>query len=118
MRIRVTTGRTVHEATVLDNETARDFVSLLPLTVTMDDLFGKEKYGRLPRPLANGPAQHVYEVGDIAVWPPGPDVVVYYRQDGQPIPSPGIVILGKIDSLGDTLANADGAVEVTFEAIG
>jgi len=29
-------------ATLIDNKTTRDFISLLPLTVTMNDLFRRE----------------------------------------------------------------------------
>ncbi len=34
----------------------------------------------------------------IAYWPPGPDVAVFYRHDGQSIPEPGIVVLGRVES--------------------
>ena len=51
MRIQITSGGTVLDATLDDNATAHDFASLLPLTLPMDDLFNREKYVRLPRPL-------------------------------------------------------------------
>jgi hypothetical protein len=35
-----------------DNPTARDFASVLPLNVSMKDLFGREKYGDLPKALS------------------------------------------------------------------
>ena len=44
-------GRTL-TATLADNPTAQDFVSLLPLKVSMNDLFGGEKYGDLPRAIS------------------------------------------------------------------
>lgn len=87
-------------ATLIDSETARDFVSLLPLTLTMNDLFRREKFGHLPRAISRaGKPTHTYAVGDIAYWSPGPDVAVYYRQDGEEIPNPGIIVIGRIDSL-------------------
>jgi hypothetical protein len=43
MRIRLTAGATVLNATLDDNATARGFASLLPLTLRMDDLFKREK---------------------------------------------------------------------------
>jgi hypothetical protein len=43
MRIRLTAGETVLTATLDDNATARDFASLLPLTLQMDDLLTREK---------------------------------------------------------------------------
>src|SRR2546427_6699758 len=39
-------------ATLIDGETTDDFVSLLPLTLTMNDLFRREKFGHLPRAIA------------------------------------------------------------------
>jgi hypothetical protein len=73
--------------------------TLLPLTLTMTDLFRREKVGHLPRAISKeGKPTHTYEVGDIAYWSPGPDVAIFYRHDGQEIPSPGIIVTGKIDS--------------------
>ncbi|WP_217240456.1 cyclophilin-like fold protein [Streptomyces sp. AC555_RSS877] len=119
MRIRLTAGATVLNATLDDNATARDFASLLPLTLRMDDLFKREKYGHLSRSLAvGGEPRFSYEIGDIAYWSPGPDIAVFYAHDGESIPDPGIVILGKIDHLGaDALKKYDGAVDVAIEAI-
>ncbi|WP_405848946.1 cyclophilin-like fold protein [Streptomyces sp. NBC_01518] len=118
MRIRLTAGETVLSATLDDNATARDFASLLPLTLHTDDLFKREKYGRLPRSLAEGgEPRFSYEVGDIAYWSPGPDIAIFYAHDGQSIPDPGIVILATIDSGVDALKQYDGAVDVTIEAI-
>jgi len=51
MKIRISIADKVVIATVADNATARDFVSVLPLSVSMKDLFGREKYGDLPKAL-------------------------------------------------------------------
>lgn len=65
MRIRLTVGGQMATAILEDNPTARDFASLLPVTVRMHDLFGREKPGPLPRALANGgSAEYSYEIGD------------------------------------------------------
>jgi hypothetical protein len=46
-------------ATLIDGETSRDFVSLLPLTLTMSDLSRREKFSRLPRAISErGKRQH------------------------------------------------------------
>ncbi|MET7465685.1 cyclophilin-like fold protein [Nonomuraea sp. NPDC005501] len=118
MRIRLTAGEIVLTATLDDNATARDFASLLPLTLQMDDLLTREKYGHLPRSLtAGGKPQFGYESGNIAYWSPGPDIALFYAHDGQSIPDPGIVILGQIDSGADAFKKYDGTVDVTIEAI-
>jgi hypothetical protein len=115
MKIRLKVGNKVLTATLADNKTARDFVSLLPLTLTMNDLFGREKFGHLPRAISEeGKRTHKYAIGDIAYWSPGPDVAIYYQQDGEKIPDPGIIAIGKIDS-GVEALNVRGSVKVTME---
>jgi len=107
-------GRTV-SATVLDNLTARDFVSLLPLNLSLNDLFGREKYGSLPRELSEkAPTTRRYDVGDIGYWSPGHDVAIYYYKDGELIPSPGIIPIAKIDSDAEVF-NTPGSVNVAIE---
>jgi len=55
MKIRLTLDNSkAITATLIDSETTRDFVSLLPLTLTMNDLFGLEKFGHLPRAISEG----------------------------------------------------------------
>ncbi|MFE9438368.1 cyclophilin-like fold protein [Streptomyces sp. NPDC006602] len=117
MRIRLTAGETVLNATLDDNATARDFASLLPLTLQMNDLFRREKYGHLPRSLTGGKPQSSYEIGNIVYWSPGPDIAIFYDHDGQSIPAPGIVILGEINSGADAFKKCDGTVDVTIEAV-
>jgi hypothetical protein len=115
MKIKIGIADKVVIATVADNATARDFVSLLPLSMSMNDLFGREKYGDLPKALSeNGPRKNKYEVGEIAYWSPDRQFAVYYHQDGESIPSPGIIPIAKIDS-GTEAFNVPGAVKVTTE---
>jgi hypothetical protein len=114
MKIRLEIENRVLTLTVTESETAKDFVSLLPLTLTLNDLFGREKFAHLPRAISEqGKRTHHYEVGDVAYWSDGPDVAVFYRDDGQKIPTPGIIIIGKIDS-GVEALNVRGSVKVKF----
>ncbi len=102
MRIRLTAAESVLDATLDDNATARDFASLLPLTLQMNDLFKREKYGHLSRSLAaGGKPRSSYEIGNIAYWSP----------------APGIVSLGQITSGADAFKQYDGTVDVTIEAV-
>ena len=99
MKIRLKIDDKVITATLNDSKTARDFVSQLPLTLTKDDLFRREKFARLPRAISEeGKRTHTYEVGQVVYWSPGPDVAIFYRNDGEKIPNPGIIVIGKIDS--------------------
>ena len=69
----------------------------MPLTLAMNDLFRREKFATLPRAISEqGKRTRDYAVGTIGYWPPGPDVAIFYRQDGESIPAPGLIVLGKI----------------------
>jgi len=52
MKIRLKVEDKVMTATLIDSKTTRAFVSLLPLTLTMNDLFRREKFAHLPRPIS------------------------------------------------------------------
>ena len=72
MKIRITLNGKAVTATLIDSETTRDFISLLPLTLTMNDLFGREKFGHLPRAISEGGKRtRTYEIGDVIYWSPG-----------------------------------------------
>lgn len=115
MKIKINIGGKTLTASLADNKTARDFASVLPLNVTMNDLFGREKYGDLPKALSeNGPRKNRYEVGEIAYWSPDHQFALYDHQDGETIPSPGIIPIAKIDA-GTEAFNVPGSVKVTIE---
>ena len=115
MKIKINIGGKTLIAILADNATARDFASVLPLTVSMKDLFGREKYGDLPKALSeNGPRKNRNEVGEIAYWSPDRQFAIYYRQDGETIPSPGIIPIAKIDA-GTEVFNVPGSVKVMIE---
>jgi len=117
MKIALKAGDKIVTATVAENETARDFVSLLPLSLSMKDLFGREKYATLPRPLSEaGPRTKTYEVGLFAYWSPSRDVAIYYLQDEESIPLPGIILIAKIDSSAEAFC-VSGSVKVSFEVL-
>ncbi|QDQ92533.1 hypothetical protein FND50_18195 [Rhodococcus sp. WB9] len=103
MQIRLTNGTAEATARLYDNATARDFASLLPLTLSIHDLGGREKAGTLPRALASGQGQSDYRAGQLGYWAPSHDLAVYYLEDGFRIPSPGIVMIGEIESGLDAL---------------
>jgi hypothetical protein len=117
MKIQLKINDRIVSARTIDGPTARDFITLLPFTVTMNDLFKREKFGSLPRAISNdGKHTHSYALGDIAYWPPGPDVAVFYRHDGEAIPEPGIIVLGRVTS-GLEALKVRGPVTVRFDLV-
>ena len=115
MKIRLNVGDTVLTATLIDSKTTRDFVSLLPLTLTLKDYAGTEKIGDLPKRLSTegAPSGSDPSVGDITYYAPWGNLAIFYRDFGY---SSGLVILGKIDTSIVAL-NVPGSVKVTIELI-
>jgi hypothetical protein len=114
-RVRITIGDRSIEATLADSDAARDFASLLPLTLAMNDLSRREKFATLPRAISEqGKHTHDFAVGIIGYWPPGPDVAIFYRQDGERIPDPGLIIIGEIKAGMEAFA-VPGAITATIE---
>ncbi|MGK5112662.1 MULTISPECIES: cyclophilin-like fold protein [unclassified Geodermatophilus] len=118
MRIRLTIADRQATATLEDNPAARDLLSMLPVTIPMGDLFGREKPGPLPRALA-GDVEPVfrYRVGQVAYWPPNHDIFVVYAGEGLPVPGPGLVPLGTVDDGLDVVADAGDDFELTITAL-
>jgi hypothetical protein len=73
VKIRVTINGTAFTGTLSNNPTAKDFLSLLPLTLTLEDYAATEKIAYPPRKLATAgaPAGSDPSVGDIAYYAPG-----------------------------------------------
>ena len=113
LHIRIAIGSTNMAATLEDNPTARDFVSLLPLTVTLRDFSSAEKVtGELPRRLSEegAPAVDAGAVGDIAYYAPWGNIA-FYRGRGPK--ASGVIKIAKITS-GIEALNRPGQVRVTI----
>jgi hypothetical protein len=116
MKIRLTFDGKAVEATLLDNATARDLLSLLPMTLTLEDYASTEKIGYPPRKLstAGAPAGVDPSVGDIAYYAPWGNLAIFYQDFGY---SRGLIGLGSIDS-GIEALNVPGSLKVTIERVG
>jgi hypothetical protein len=116
-RIRIRMGDQSVTATLNNSEAARDLVAILPVSIQMRDHLRREKTGRIPKPLSERTqGSPTYEKGDLGYWRPGGNFVIFYRHDGLTIPSPGIVLLGKLDA-GAEVFDLPGSVNVTVELI-
>ncbi len=119
VRIRLIIGDDVATATLEDTAAARDFAAMLPTTIDLHDLLGREKAGRLPRQLDIDRARREfdYQMGELAYWSPGTDIAIFYADDGQAIPQPGLVRLGTIDTGLEVMAAAGNDFEMTIEPL-
>jgi hypothetical protein len=115
MNIRLTINGKSATATLLDNATSRDFFSLLPMTLTLEDYAATEKIAYPPRKLATegAPAGIDPEVGDIAYYAPWGNLAIFYEDFRY---SAGLVRLGKIESSLEAL-RVPGRLKATIEPI-
>lgn len=77
--LQLTVGSEVFALSLFDNETGRAFRNLLPLTLSMDDVNGNEKYTRLPQHLpTSAVVPATIRTGDLMLY--GSDgVVLFYK---------------------------------------
>lgn len=112
-RIRILSGN--HEAVVVlhDNPVSRDFVTLLPMTVTFKDYAGAEKITYPPRKLTTdgGVTGDMFE-GDFAYYAPWGNLAVFYKGFGK---GSGLYILGRIESNKEWLAGLHEGVAASIE---
>jgi hypothetical protein len=115
MKIRIDVEGRSLSATLDDTEAARDFASLLPLTVKLEDHASTEKIADLPRRLSTrgAPPGSDPDVGDIAYYAPWGNLAVYYRDFGY---SAGLVKLGRIDA-GVEALERPGPLRVTIARV-
>ena len=80
-----------------DNPTSRDFLTLLPLSLTLEDYNRTEKISSLPRKLtAQGAPDGIDpSVGDFTYYAPWGNLAIFYRDFRF---SNGLIILGRIES--------------------
>lgn len=116
-QLRISIGENVLIAKLNDCQASRDLTALLPMTLPLTDLFGVQKYARLPITLTEtGQQMQNFEAGDIAYWSPGPGLVIFYRQHTV-APDSGLSLLGKIES-GAKLLSVPQLKQVSIEIIG
>lgn len=115
-RITVRIGNTAFAATLTDNATAAAFKKLLPLSLTMTELNGNEKFARLsvsvPTQASTPPA---IRTGDLMMY--GSSTLVLFYKSFRTTYS--YTNIGRIDdTAGLEAALGSGNVDVTFEATG
>ena len=102
-------------ASMIGNETTKDFLALLPVTLTLDDYNGTEKISYLPKKLSTdgAPAGFTPSIGDIAYYAPWGNVAIFYRDFRY---SRGLVLLGRIQS-GVEALTAQTPLKATIERL-
>ncbi len=116
MKLRITVDDTVLTATMLDTTASKDFMALLPLTVTLKDYAGEEKVCDLPKKLSTqgSPAGYDPELGDITYYAPWGNLALFYHDRGY---AQGLVKLGHLDGGVDLLAGKRTDISARFETL-
>lgn len=96
MRVRLTFNGQTMTATLYDNPSARDFHSMLPLDLTIDNYANNEKIAYLPRKLteeSSGPFGNE-QPGDLCYFAPWGNLALFYAGYRW---SSGLIRLGRLD---------------------
>ena len=111
-KIELKIGTQTFTADLEDNASTRELVSRLPVSFTLDDLYGRELCYHFSKPL---PAQEEvyrgYEVGEIIYWPPRRSFVIMYKQNGERF---SMQTLGRIRGSLDRLPRGSNSVTITL----
>jgi hypothetical protein len=95
-RVRLVGTDAVLTATLDVSPSASDFLSLLPLDLTLEDYAATEKIAYLPRKLTTSGAPEVTrpQAGDLAYYAPWGNLALFHRGAA---PARGLIRLGRLD---------------------
>lgn len=112
-KIKISVNSQTFTATLSDNETAKAFVRLLPMTISMTELNGNEKYYDLPSSLqTNSSNPQTIKNGDLMLYG-SRTLVLFYKTFST---SYSYTKLGAVDDVTNfASALGSGNVNVTFE---
>lgn len=113
MKLKITIGENTATAILYDNPTSRDFATMLPLTVEMDDYANTEKIFYPSRKLSTEDAPKGFKPseGDITLYAPWGNIALFYKDFSY---SNGLIPLGKIIN-GIEYFKAKGKITITIE---
>jgi hypothetical protein len=96
MKVEFAFGAHVFTASLYDNPSARDFASMLPLQLTIEDYSNNEKIAHLPRKLSEaGSGPFANEApGDLCYYAPWGNLAFFYAGYRY---SAGLIRLGRLD---------------------
>lgn len=115
MKIRLLLNGQTLQATLYNNPSARDFYSLLPLSLSLEDYAATEKIAYPPRKLntIGAPEGFTPSAGDITYYAPWGNLALFHKGARH---ASGLVSLGKFDS-GAELLKTPGKVAVVIERV-
>ena len=115
-RIKLTVNGNEIFVRLVDNVASREFLEMLPLTVTFEDFNSTEKIATLLNELSTEglPSGYTPEVGDFSYYAPWGNISVFYEDFRY---SNSLYKLGTIESGTEILGNINGDFEVIIERV-
>lgn len=116
VKVRLTFNNEEIIMNMYDHPTSRDFLSQLPLTITLEDYAGTEKISYLSKKLSTeeAPSGSDPSVGDFTYYAPWGNLAIFYRDFGY---SNGLIKLGEIESGIEKLESIKGNFTVQIEKV-
>lgn len=113
--VQLTAGSRTFNLSLFDNEAGRAFRALLPLTISMEDVNGNEKFFRLPQNLpADAANPRNIHTGDLMLYGSN-GLVLFYKSFST---SYSYTRIGRVDNpSGLETALGSGVVEITFAEV-
>jgi hypothetical protein len=117
-KIRVTVGKLELEAWLNETKTASKVFEALPITSTANT-WGDEIYFTIPVTVGPEDAREVVSLGDIAYWPPGKAMCIFFGKTpvskGDEIrPASAVNIIGKLEGDFKSLKKVRDGEEITI----
>ena len=112
VKLRITLASKTASAILYNNSTSKDFISLLPLTLTLEDYNNTEKVANLSKKLStkNTPIGFKPSAGDLTYYLPWGNIALFYKDFDYAI---GLISLGKI-TIGLEYFNTKNSTTVTI----
>jgi hypothetical protein len=117
-KIKITVGKIEMEAWLNETKTANKVFEALPITSTANT-WGDEIYFTIPVTAVPENAKELVELGDIAYWPPGKAMCIFFGKTpvskGDEIrPASAVNIIGKLESDYKALKKVRDGAEITI----
>ena len=117
-KIKITVGKLELEAWLNDTKTATKVFEALPMTSAINT-WGNEIYFTIPVEAGSENAQELVSLGDIAYWPPGKALCVFFGKTpiskGEEIrPASPVNIIGKVEGDLKLLKKVKDGAEITI----
>ena len=113
MKLKITIDNEVYFSTLENNNTAKDFLGLLPLSVELNDYNNTEKITeKLPKKLGASDDKFTPKIGDITYYSPWGNLAIFYRDFR---PSSGLYKIAHFDDMPVDIFASNQTIQIKFE---